>query len=84
MMDAAATAAIDELSREWAKHSPHLTVLDGWKIAPIELRRIPDRGHAFFSDDESRSEAASIEAEASRAPKNSAIWKIARLNTSDD
>ena len=83
-MDAAQASVLRSLSHEWVDHAPQLSVLDAWKVSMIDFRRVPNAGHAFFSDEESKYGAASIEAEVAHAPKNAVIWQLARLDTADD
>ena len=65
------------LAEEWKNYSPTLTILDTWRTRTFEFPSVPNKGHAFFSDDFGRFAAASLEAEASRAPKSAAIWELA-------
>ena len=82
--DTAEARVLQTVSDEWAKHGPRLTVLDSWRVGLIELRRVPNMGHVFFSDASSRYSAASIEADVSRAPRDAEIWRLARLDVGDD
>jgi hypothetical protein len=82
--DAAKATVLETLESEWSEYAPSLSVLDGWKINLIEFPRVPNAGHVFFSDSFSRYAAASIEAQASRAPKRATIMQLARLHIDDD
>ena len=82
--EAAEQVVLQQLTEEWATHAPQLSILDSWEVPRFEFRRIPNKGHSMFSDEESRYAAASLEAEASRAPEGAKIWRLAALYTPDE
>jgi hypothetical protein len=83
-MGAARASILEDLGEEWREYSPTLTIIDAWKAPFIELRGRANAGHCFFSDEYGRYACASVEAEASRAPKSAAVWELAALNDDDD
>jgi hypothetical protein len=81
---AAERIVLDLVADAWRTYAPTLAIVDAWKARWFELLRVPNAGHVFFSDEYGRYAAASVEAEASRAPKACAIWEIASLVEDDD
>ncbi len=82
--ESAERMVLEELRREWRDHGPKLSVVDVWKTGRFEFRRVPNRGHTFFSDDYSRYASAWLEAKVSRAPESTAIRKLAALHVEDE
>jgi hypothetical protein len=83
-LSTAQSLVLKRLEEEWSEHEPTLTVMDGWKVCLFDFRRASKAGHVFFSDEDSRYAAASVEAEAACAPKSAAIWKLANMYVADE
>ncbi|MFW2351208.1 hypothetical protein [Qipengyuania sp.] len=84
-LEDAQAKAVEILAHEWktqptlAPGQSKLSILcvDGWKLGPMRGWRLPKTGHTFFTDLEAEYDAASIEAQVSKAPRESRIWQIA-------
>ena len=81
-LNEAAAQALELLSHEWESSSflPHggkglkLAIVDGWQIGWLVALRRKNKGHTFYASDDADADAASIEAQVARAPRDSSIW----------
>jgi hypothetical protein len=76
---------IATLSGEWSEKPPvpnggeglTLHVVDGWRIGPWTAFRLASAGHTLFATSEEEADAASVEAQMTKAPRDTAIWCLA-------
>jgi hypothetical protein len=70
-------ALSDEWSRVPGGKGLSLHVVDGWRISRWNAFRLGNAGHTFFQTADEEADAASIEAQATKAPRESPIWCLA-------